>query len=172
MSNERTGIVTFKGNPLTLEGNEVKVGETAPDFTATSNGLEAVKLSDYKGKVVLLSVAPSLDTAVCDLQAKRFNKMVTEVSDDVVILNISLDLPFANARWCGATDSDKIVTLSDYKEREFGLSYGVLIKELKLLARSIWVVDKEGKLAYSEIVPETVNEPNYDKALEAVNSLV
>ena len=172
MLNERSGIVTFKGNPLTLEGSEVNIGDAAPDFTAVNNGLEPVKLSDFKGRVVLLSVAPSLDTAVCDLQAKRFNKMVAEVSEDVVILNISLDLPFANARWCGATDSEKIVTLSDYKEREFGLSYGVLIKELKLLARSIWVVDKDGKLAYNEIVPETVNEPNYDKALEAVNSLV
>lgn len=168
MSNERTGLVTFKGNPLTLTGTEVKVGDVAPDFTVVNNELAPVKLSDFAGKVVVLSVAPSLDTPVCDLQAKRFNKMVAEVSDDVVILNISVDLPFALARWCGATGSEQVQTLSDYQERDFGNKYGVLIKELKLLARSVWLVDKDGKVVYKEIVTETVEEPNYDAVLEAI----
>ena len=171
MSNERTGMVTFKGNPLTLTGTEVKVRDTAPDFTVVNNELAPVKLSDYAGKVVILSVAPSLDTPVCDLQAKRFNKMVSEVSDDVVILNISVDLPFALARWCGATGSEQVLTLSDYQERDFGNKYGVLIKELKLLARSVWLVDKDGKIVYNEIVPETIEEPNYDAVLEEVKKI-
>ncbi len=171
MSNERTGLVTFKGNPLTLTGTEVKVGDVAPDFTVVNNELAPVKLSNFAGKVVILSVAPSLDTPVCDLQAKRFNKMVAEVSDDVVILNISVDLPFALARWCGATGSEQVQTLSDYQERDFGNKYGVLIKELKLLARSVWLVDKDGKVVYNEIVPETVEEPNYDAVLEAVKKI-
>jgi len=172
MNNERKGLVTFKGNPLTLIGAVVNVGDFAPDFTAVNNSLAPVKLSDFNGKIVILSVAPSLDTSVCDLQAKRFNKMVTEVSDEFVILNISLDLPFALARWCGATGSDKVQTLSDYQEREFGNKYGVLIKELKLLARSVWLISKDGKIVYNEIVTETVNEPNYDTLLDAVKKLV
>ena len=171
MSNERIGMVTFKGNPLTLTGSVVNVGDLAPDFTVVSNSLAPVKLSDFAGKVVILSVAPSLDTAVCDLQAKRFNKMVSEVSEDVVILNISLDLPFALARWCGATGSDQVQTLSDYQEREFGNKYGVLIKELKLLARSVWLISKDGKVVYNEIVLETVTEPNYDALLNEVKKI-
>jgi thiol peroxidase len=171
MSNERTGMVTFKGNPLTLTGTEVKVGDVAPDFTVVNNELAPVKLTDYAGKVVILSIAPSLDTPVCDLQAKRFNKMVSEVSEDVVILNISVDLPFALARWCGATGSEQVLTLSDYQERDFGNKYGVLIKELKLLARSVWLVDKDGKVVYNEIVSETIEEPNYEAVLEEVKKI-
>jgi thiol peroxidase len=171
MSNERTGMVTFKGNPLTLTGTEVKVGDVAPDFTVVNNELAPVKLTDYAGKVVILSIAPSLDTPVCDLQAKRFNKMVSEVSEDVVILNISVDLPFALARWCGATGSEQVLTLSDYQERDFGNKYGVLIKELKLLARSVWLVDKDGKVVYNEIVSETIEEPNFEAVLEEVKKI-
>ena len=171
MSIERTGMVTFKGNPLTLTGTEVKVGDLAPDFSVVNNSLEEVKLSNFAGKTIILSIAPSLDTPVCDLQAKRFNKMVTEVSGNVVILNISVDLPFALARWCGATGSEQIQTLSDYQAKDFGNKYGVLIKELQLLARSIWLIDKDGKVVYNEIVPETIDEPNYDQLLAEVKKL-
>ena len=171
MSNERTGMVTFKGNPLTLLGTVVSVGDVAPDFTVVNNALEAVKLSDFAGKTVILSIAPSLDTPVCDLQAKRFNKMVAEVSEDVAILNISVDLPFALARWCGATGSEQIKTLSDYQAKDFGNKYGVLIKELQLLARSVWLVNKDGKVVYNEIVSETIDEPNYDSLLDAVKKI-
>jgi thiol peroxidase len=170
--NERSGLVTFKGNPLTLIGTEIKVGDKAPEFTVVNNELQPVKLSDFSNKIIVLSVAPSLDTPVCDMQAKHFNKIATEVSEDVVILNISVDLPFALARWCGATGSDKVLTLSDYQEREFGVKYGILIKELKLLARSTWVIDKKGKIVYNQIVKETVEEPDYDAVLDAVNKLI
>jgi thiol peroxidase len=169
---ERKDLVTFKKAPLTLLGQELNVNDKAPDFQAVDNNLIPVKLSDFKGKVVLLSVTPSVDTPVCDLQAKRFNKMAAEISKDVVILNISMDLPFALSRWCGATGSKQLRTLSDYQERDFGIKYGVLIKELKLLARSVWLIDKGGSIKYKEIVPETTNEPDYDKAFESLKRIV
>jgi len=170
--NERKGLYSLKGNPLTLLGPALKVGDKAPEFQVIDNGLKPVKLSDFAGKVIVLSVTPSVDTSVCDLQAKRFNKMVTEVSGDVAILNISLDIPFALSRWCAATGSDQIKTLSDYQEREFGLKYGVLVKELKLLARSVWLLDKERIIRYVEIVPEMAQEPNYEKALQQLKKII
>ncbi len=169
---QKKELVSAKGKPLTLLGPELKVGDKAPEFQVVDNSLNPVKLSDFKGKVVLLSVTPSVDTGICDLQAKRFNKMATEVSGDVVILNISVDLPFALARWCGATGSDKIKTLSDYQDWNFGLQYGLLIKETRLLARSVWIIDKKGVIQYIQIVPELPTEPNYDEAFQALKKVV
>lgn len=162
--------VTFKGNAVTLVGPELKVGEKVPDATLTSTAFEPVKCSDLAGQVVLVSVTPSLDTAVCDLQAKRFNEEAAKL-DGVAVVNVSLDLPPALKRWCGATGADNIVAVSDYKEREFGTRWGVLIDELKLLARSVFVVGPDGTLAYQEIVPEVTSHPDYDAALAAVRQL-
>ena len=167
---ERTGVITFKGGPLTLVGPELKVGSKAPEFTATGNGLSPVKLSDYAGKVVLISSVPSLDTHVCDIQTRRFNEEAASLGDDVVILTVSMDLPFAQARWCGAAGIDKIVTASDYAEREVGLKYGLLIKELKLLARAVFVVGKDGTVKYVQIVPEVTTEPDYAAAIKAAKA--
>ena len=127
---ERKGVITFKGGPLTLVGAELKVGDTAPDFTLTGNDLSEVKLSDFKGKTVLISAVPSLDTPVCDMQTKRFNEEAGKLPANVVVLTVSADLPFAQARWCGATGSDKVKTASDYKTSDFAKAYGILIKEL------------------------------------------
>ncbi len=169
---ERKGLFALKGNPLTLLGPDLKVGDKAPDFKVVDNDSKPVKLSDFTGKVVVISVTPSVETSVCDLQAKRFNKMVSEVSSDVVILNVSVDLPLALSRWCAATGSDQVKTLSDYQERDFGLKYGLLIKETKLLARSVWLVDKDGVIQYIQIVPEMSHEPDYEDALEALKKVV
>lgn len=167
---EVTDQVTMKGNPVTLLGTQVEVGSSAPDCTLVAKDLSEVKLSTYKGKKVLISVVPSLDTGICDLQTKRFNKEASGLGD-VVILTISVDLPFAQNRWCGATGSDKIITLSDYRYTAFGEAYGVLIKGLKLLSRAIFIVDADGTLRYKQIVPEITTEPNYDEVLTALKSL-
>jgi thiol peroxidase len=166
---ERTGAITMKGNPLTLVGTEVKTGDNAPDVTLVANDLSEVKLSSFKGKKVVLSVVPSLDTPVCDLQTKRFNQEASKLVDTVV-LTISKDLPFAQKRWCGSTGASAVKTLSDYRSN-FGENYGVLIKGLNLLARSIFVVDQNGKVRYTQLVKEVATEPNYDEVLNAVKSL-
>jgi len=168
---ERKGVVTFQGNPLTLLGTDIKIGESAPEVTLLGNDLRPVPLSAYKGKVCVLSVVPSLDTPVCDMQTRRFNQEAGKLSDDVVILTVSMDLPFAQKRWCGAAGVDKVVTLSDHREAAFGKAYGVLIKELRLLARAIFVVDKDGAVQHADIVGEVAQEPNYDAALAAVKKL-
>lgn len=168
---ELANAVTMKGNPVTLIGNEVNVGDDAPDCTLVANDLSDFKLSSLKGKKVLLSVVPSLDTPVCDLQTKHFNKEAADCGDDVAIVTISMDLPFAQKRWCGATGSDQVIIISDHRDASFGEAYGVLIKGLRLLARSIFIVDAEGKLQYKQIVNEITNEPNYDEALEALKQL-
>jgi thioredoxin-dependent peroxiredoxin len=168
---ERKGLVTFGGNPLTLTGNEVKAGEKAPDFMAMDKEMKETKLSDFAGKVKIISVTPSLDTPVCDIQARRFNKEAQSLSDSVAVLNISMDLPFAIARFCSAAGIDRVSTLSDHRDASFGNAYGVLIKELRLLARSIFVIDKSDTVRYIEIVPEITNEPDYNKALEAAGKL-
>ncbi len=165
---ERIGTVTMKGNPLTLVGNEVKTGDNAPDVTLVANDLSEVKLSSFKGKKVILSVVPSLDTPVCDLQTKRFNQEASKLHDTVV-LTISKDLPFAQRRWCGATGASAVKTLSDYRGN-FGETYGVLIKGLNLLARAIFVVDEKGKVIYTQLVKEVATEPNYDEVLKAVDA--
>jgi thiol peroxidase len=163
--------VTMKGNPVTLIGTDVQIGESAPDCTLAANDLSDFRLSSLKGKKVILSVVPSLDTAICDLQTKRFNQEAANLGDDVAIVTISMDLPFAQKRWCGATGSDQIQTLSDYKNAAFGQAYGVLVKGLRLLTRAIFVVDAEGVLRYKQIVSEITTEPNYDEVLQAVKQL-
>jgi thiol peroxidase len=171
MTQATTQTVTFQGNPLTLIGGDVQVGQSAPDAILTANDLSDFQLSSLKGRKVILSVVPSLDTPVCDLQTKRFNSEAINLGEDVSVITVSMDLPFAQARWCGATGSDQIKTLSDYKSAAFGEAYGVLIKELRLLSRAIFVVDQEGVLQYKQIVSEVTNEPNYDEVLAAVKAL-
>jgi thiol peroxidase len=172
MTQERTGVATFKGVPITLMGPELKAGDAAPDFVVSKNLLEDSSLSDYAGKIKLISVVPSLDTGVCDAQTRRFNSEAAELGDDVVILTISTDLPFAQARWCGAAGIDRVITLSDHKETAFGQAYGVLIKEFRLDMRSIFVVDKNDKLAYVEYLSEMAEHPNYEAAIAAVKELL
>lgn len=169
--NERQGLVTFKGNPLTLVGNEVKVGDSAPDFMALANDLSPVNLYSYKGKPIIISSVPSLDTPICDMSTRRFNEEAINHGNDIAILTVSMDLPFAQARWCGAAGVKNVVTLSDYKDASFGMQYGLLIKELRLLARAVLVIDKNGKIQYLELVPEIAQEPNYDSALEALKKI-
>jgi thiol peroxidase len=164
--------VTMKGNPITLLGNPPEVGKPAPDFTVLDNGLQPVKLSSMKGKICLISAVPSLDTPVCDMQTRRFNQEAANLGDDVAILTISMDLPFAQKRWCGAAGVESVQTLSDHRDAAFGQAYGLLIKELRLLARALFVVDRDGVLRYSQLVPEVTNEPDYDSALEAAKKLV
>ncbi|WP_163709915.1 thiol peroxidase [Mangrovibacterium lignilyticum] len=168
---ETTGKITFKGGPLTLLGDDVKVGQKAPDFTVIGAGLNPIKLSDYDGKVRVLALYPSIDTGVCQLQNKRFNAEAANLGDTVV-LSISCDLPFAQSRFCAAEGLDKVVTASDHRDVEFGTKYGYLIKELRLLTRGTIIVDKEGVIQYAEICPEVTDEPNYDGALEVVKELL
>ena len=163
--------VTMKGNAINLTGNTVEIGSSAPDVTLTANDLSDFQLSSLKGKKVILSVVPSLDTGICDLQTKRFNQEAEKLGDDVAVVTISTDLPFAQARWCGASDSKAIQTLSDHKTTAFGQAYGVLIENLRILTRAIFVVDADGVLQYKQIVPEVTTEPNYEEVLQAVNNL-
>ena len=169
---ERTGVVTFGGNPLILLGNPVTVGARAPGFTLIDKDLKEVALSTFAGKVKIISVTPSLDTPVCDLQARRFNDEAQSLSDAVVVLNVSMDLPFAIARYCADAGLDRVKALSDHREAAFGMSYGVLIKGLRLLARSIFVIDKGDVLRYQEIVPEVTHHPDYDRALAEAKKLI
>ena len=169
---ERTGVITMKGNALTLTGGEVKVGQKAPDCEVTANDLSKVKISSLiKGKAAVISAVPSLDTRVCDIETRRFNEEASKLGGDVVILTISMDLPFAQSRWCGAAGIDKVKTYSDYRDASFGKSYGVLIKELHLLARAIFVVDKDGVIRYIQVVPEVSHEPDYEAVLKEVKGL-
>lgn len=169
---ERTGVITFKGNPMTLLGPAVEVGKPAPAFTATAIDMSAKSLSSYAGKVVILSVVPSLDTPVCDLQTKRFNSEVGALGEGVVCLTLSMDLPMAQKRWCGAADAKNIVTLSDYRDHTAGKALGLRIKELGLLARAVIVVDKQGTVRYAETVSEVTKEPNYPAAIDAARKLL
>lgn len=169
---ERTGIITFKGNPFTLLGPELKAGDRAPDFTVVDTGLAPVTLASYTGKIKVISAVPSLDTPVCDTETRRFNQEAAALPDNVVVLTISLDLPFAQKRWCGASGIDRVTTLSDYQERSFAAAYGVLIKELKLLARAIFVIDASDTIRYIQVVPEVTSEPDYAAVVAAVKSLL
>jgi thiol peroxidase len=166
----RQGAVTFKGSPLTLAGNEVKVGQQAPDFKLHyfEGGMKEIKLADLKGKPTILSVVPSLDTPVCQMQTKKFNESLGQLGDRINALTVSLDLPFAQNRFCGAENIKNIRAASDYQDRNFGNSYGTLIEELKILSRAIFVLDPQGKVIHAEYVPEVASEPNYDAALEAL----
>ncbi len=159
------------GNLITLVGPELSVGDEAPDFTALSNDLLPKTLRDYDGLIKLVSVVPSLDTRVCDLQTRRFNKEAAGFREDAVVLTISMDLPFAQARWCGAAGIDRVTTLSDHRYASFGESYGVLIEELRLLNRSIFLIDKDNIIRYIEIVKENHDHPDYDEAVSALLSL-
>jgi thiol peroxidase len=170
--NERSGIITFKGNPFTLLGPELKVGDKAPDFAVVDNGLAPASLASSAGKIRIISSVPSLDTPVCDTETRRFNQEAAGLPGDVVVLTISLDLPFAQKRWCGAAGIDKVTTLSDYRDRSFGLNYGVLIKELLLLTRAIFVVDGQGVVRYIQIVPEVTSEPDYAAVMAAAKALL
>ncbi|CCO22708.1 thiol peroxidase [Maridesulfovibrio hydrothermalis] len=170
--NERSGVITFQGNPLTLLGDEIKVGDKAPEFSATDNGLAPKTLADYAGKVLILSAVPSLDTPVCDMETRRFNNEAANLGDEIKILTLSMDLPFAQARWCGAAGVEAVETLSDYMSSSFGEAYGVLIKELRLLSRAVFVVDKAGVVQYAQYLNEITEEPDYDSALAAAKKLV
>jgi thiol peroxidase len=168
---ERKGIITFQGSGLTLTGSEVKEGDKAPDFTVLDNDLNPVSLKDFAGKAKIISVTPSLDTPVCDAQLRRFNEEAAKLGDNVAVMNISMDLPFANARFCTTAGIDKAKTYSDYKDASFGMAYGLLISELRLLTRAIVVIDPNDTIKHLEIVPEVTNHPDYDKALAVANSL-
>ena len=172
MTKERTGIVTIHGNPLTLLGPEISVGDQAPSFTLIDNDLKPVTLDDSKGRVRLITVVPSLDTPVCDTMTRRFNEEAAGLSEDVVVYAVSVDLPFAQKRWCGAAGIEGVQTLSDYQDRNFGLHYGLLTKELKLLARAVLVINRAGKVVYYQLVNEVTDEPDYAAALEAVKALL
>ncbi|KXG11618.1 putative thiol peroxidase [Anoxybacillus sp. P3H1B] len=161
--------ITFKGNPVTLIGNEVKVGDKAPNFKVLANDLSEVTLSDTKGSVRLISVIPSIDTGVCDAQTRRFNEEAAKL-DNVKVLTISVDLPFAQKRWCGANGIENVQVLSDHRDASFGQAYGVLIKELRLLARAVFVVDSSDTVTYVEYVSEATNHPNYEAAIEAAKA--
>ena len=169
---ERTGSITMFGNPLTLLGKELKVGDKAPDFELLDNDLKPIKLTSFHGKVCVISSVPSLDTPVCDMETRRFNEEASKLGDNVSILTVSMDLPFAQKRWCGAAGVEKVTTLSDHRDAKFGENYGVLIKELRLLARAIFVVDREGVIQYVQLVKEVTEEPDYDAVIAAVGKLV
>ncbi|GGI99046.1 putative thiol peroxidase [Alicyclobacillus cellulosilyticus] len=168
MTTERTGVVTFAGNPVTLIGPQIQVGQKAPDFEVLANDRSKVHLSDFHGKVKLISVVPSLDTGVCDAQTRRFNQEAAGLGEDVVVLTISADLPFAQKRWCGAAGVDRVITLSDHYDMSFGRAYGTYMKEHRLECRAVFVVDKDDQVTYVEYVPEVTQHPNYEAALAAV----
>ncbi|MEM7336475.1 MAG: thiol peroxidase [Chloroflexota bacterium] len=167
MSNQgRHGAVTFQGNPLTVRGEQIAVGDKAPEFTLIGNDMTPVTLSDSSGKVRLISVVPSLDTGICDAQTRRFNEEAGRMADNVIVLTVSADLPFAQARWCGAAGVDKVTTLSDHKDMNFGQAYGTHIDELRVEQRAIFVIDAEDTVRYAEYVPEIAQHPDYDAALD------
>tara|TARA_R110002111_G_scaffold72221_1_gene115502 strand:+ start:512 stop:1024 length:513 start_codon:yes stop_codon:yes gene_type:complete len=167
---ERAAAVTLKGNPMTLVGPELKVGDKAPDFVLKANDMSDKSLADFAGKVKIISVVPSLDTPVCDAQTRKFNEDAGGL-DGVVVLTVSVDLPMAQKRWCGAAGVENVVCLSDYKDHSFGKAYGVRIKEVGLLARTVMVVDKDNTIQYVQHVPEVVDAPDYDAAMDAVKKL-
>jgi thiol peroxidase len=168
---ERVGVVALNGKAMTLIGKQLKEGDSAPDFEVLDSDLLPVRLSSFKGKVCVISAVPSLDTSVCDVETRRFNEEAGQLSPDVQILTISMDLPFAQKRWCGAAGVDKVITLSDHREAEFGTKYGVLIKELRLLTRALFVVDREGIIRYIQIIKEISQEPDYDTVLDVVKNI-
>lgn len=169
---QRKRLITMKGNPLTLVGNDVKVGQPAPDCEIVGKDLAPVKLSSFRGKICIISSLPSLDTSVCDMMMRKFNEEAVALGNDVVVLAISMDLPFAQDRWCIAADVKNVHVLSDHRSASFGNAFGLLIKDLRLLARAVIVVDREGIIRYIEIVDELTHEPDYEAVLNAVNKLL
>jgi thioredoxin-dependent peroxiredoxin len=169
---ERSNVITMHGNPLTLLGNELQTGDKAPDVTLLDNDLSPVAISSYKGKVCVVSSVPSLDTPVCDIETRRFNQEAEGLGEDVAILTVSMDLPFAQKRWCGAAGIERVITLSDHRDASFATAYGMLIKELRLLARGIFVIDREGIISYIQIVKEVSEEPDYAEVIKEIKKLV
>lgn len=169
---ERKGVVTFKGKGMTLVGQAVKAGDKAPEFASLDNNLNEVTLKDFTGKVKLISVTPSLDTPVCDAQARRFNVEAAKLPDSCVVINVSMDLPFAISRFCATAGVEKVKTLSDHRDASFGTAYGVLVKELRLLARAVFVIDADDRVRYVEVIPEITNHPDYEKALDETKKLL
>ena len=169
---ERKNIVTVKGDPLTLIGKEIEVGQKAPEFTLLTSDLKEVDIEKFKGKIKLVASVPSLDTPICDLEIKRFNDEAAALSKDVVIIFISVDLPFAQKRFCDAYNIKKVKTYSDHKDVDFGKNYGVLIKELRLLSRAIFIIDKKDIVRYVEYVKELSSPPDYKAALEVLKSVI
>ena len=167
MAEERKGAVTMRGNPMTLVGPEIKVGQKAPNFNVVGKAMQPATLEQFKGKVKVITTIPSIDTPVCDAETRRFNEEASKLPGGIEILSVSMDLPFAQARWCGAAGVDKVTTLSDWRSANFGTNYGALIKELHLLARAVFVVDKNDNVTYVEYVKEVANQPNYEAALDA-----
>lgn len=172
MVEKRADVVTFKQNPVTLIGPDIVVGSQAPDFKAVDTALQPVTRDSAKGKIQLITAVPSIDTGVCDTMTRKFNEEVAVLPDTVEVYTISMDLPFAQKRWCGAAGIERIKMLSDYQDHSFGEHYGLLIDELKLLARAVYIIDADGKVAYREIVPEVTDEPDYSAALNAVKALL
>ncbi|NLY77225.1 MAG: thiol peroxidase [Tissierellia bacterium] len=168
----RKGLVTMGGNPVTLLGKEIKVGDIGPDFTVLKNDLTPFSLKDAGDKIKIISVVPSIDTGVCELQTINFNEAATELGEDVLILTISVDLPFAQKRFCGAKGIDRVITLSDHKDLSFGLNYGFVMEENRLLARGVIILDRDNTVRYVEYVKEVTTHPDYDKALEIVKKLI
>lgn len=164
--------VTFQGTPLTLTGAAVNTGDPVPDFTVLANDLSPVSAGSLKGTVTILLAVPSLDTPVCDAETRRFNLEAASLGDNVAIHCVSMDLPFAQARWCGIADIDNLQTVSDHRDASFGLAFGILIQELRLLARAVFIIDADGIIRYKEIVPELTNEPDYEAVLQAVKELL
>ncbi len=162
------GAVTFEGDPLTLVGDDVAVGDPAPDFTVLDPDLQEVTLEDLDGRIVVLLSVPSLDTPVCDTEVRRFNEEAAKLADDVTILTVSMDLPFAQKRWCGAKGVDRVRVASDHRDASFGQAYGLLIEELRLLARACLVLDRDGTVRHKQLVKEITEEPDYDEVLQAV----
>lgn len=169
---EVKAVVTMHGNELVLRGEAVDVGDMVSDVELVDNELSAVRLSSFRGKVCIISSVPSLDTPVCDVQTRRFNEEASELGDDVVVLTVSMDLPFAQSRWCGASGIENVITLSDHRGGAFGESFGLMIEGLRLLARAVFVVDREGVVRYKELVGELTNEPDYDAAVAAAKDLL
>ncbi|MBM3243253.1 MAG: thiol peroxidase [Candidatus Omnitrophica bacterium] len=169
---ERRDTVTLKGSPVTLIGGEITVGQKAEDFRVLDSALKERSLSEFKGKIKLIASVPSLDTPVCDSEIKRFNDEMAQLSKDIAVIFVSMDLPFAQKRFCQEFEISKVKTFSDHKDADFGMKYGVLIKELRLLARAIFLLDKEDTVRYVEYVKEISNPPDYEAALKAVKSLV
>ena len=169
---ERHSLVTMKGNPLTLMGKELKVGDTAPGVELLNNDLQPVNLSDYSGQICVVSSVPSLDTPVCDMETRRFNQEAESLGSDINILTVSMDLPFAQKRWCGAAGVNRVITLSDHRNASFGTEFGVLIKELRLLARAVFIIDGEGIIRYIQLVQELSQEPDYEAVLSALKEMI
>lgn len=170
---ERPGAVTFKGIPMTVVGEVVRVGQQAPSFTVAKSFTDYVSSSEIlPGKITILSVVPSLDTGICDAQTRRFNEEAGRLGGEVQVVTLSVDLPVAQARWCGASGLKNVITYSDYRDLSFGTAYGCNIKEIRLLQRSVFVVDRDAVLRYVEYVPEIAQHPEYEKALTAAKELL